>query len=261
MKAKTAQYMLLWLPLFLAMVVFSPASQEAKALWLIPGLLLYFGALVKILLLGWRQLEAPRPKMNIAMLFFPILGFYGAYRVLYAYPHAYSLYTKRHGLRLQPINPWPYRLFGILCSTYVGLLLVPLLGPLLYPLLILPLLKAQEHLSRATRKKGSEYYRERSEQQQKKQKEQQKQEQQRKQKSSFDGIDFYKIYEGPWQELRLPPSAGNDAIKQAYRTRMGRLHPDRIQSLELDEDFLKLATIKAQHLNRAYEEVRRERRF
>ena len=59
----------------------------------------------------------------------------------------------------------------------------------------------------------------------------------------------------PYETLGVPRSASQDAIRQAYRARMGEYHPDKVA--HLGEDLQRLAHEKALQIQAAYEQLRR----
>ncbi|HTO23132.1 MAG TPA: DnaJ domain-containing protein, partial [Spirochaetia bacterium] len=59
--------------------------------------------------------------------------------------------------------------------------------------------------------------------------------------------------------LGVRPDAGIDEIKAAYRALSLRHHPDKVANL--GPEFVKVAEEKFKAIQRAYEEVRRERGF
>ena len=62
-----------------------------------------------------------------------------------------------------------------------------------------------------------------------------------------------------WEILEVPQCAPKEVIQKAFREKILRYHPDRLESL--GEEFRKLAEEKAKELNWAYAAAKRERRF
>ena len=54
-------------------------------------------------------------------------------------------------------------------------------------------------------------------------------------------------------------SAGDEALKAAYRKLMVENHPDKAIARGMPEEFIKIATDKIAAINEAYDEIRRER--
>ena len=59
--------------------------------------------------------------------------------------------------------------------------------------------------------------------------------------------------------LRVTPAASNDEIRTAYKARMKAVHPDRLASLDLDEEIAKAAVLATQKVNYAYQKIMRDR--
>lgn len=59
--------------------------------------------------------------------------------------------------------------------------------------------------------------------------------------------------------LNVSRNSSNEEIKKAYRMLSKQYHPDRVT--HLGEEFAKLANNKFQHINTAYEEIRKEKGF
>ena len=69
--------------------------------------------------------------------------------------------------------------------------------------------------------------------------------------SEFGGNDdHYKV-------LGLNKKASTEEVKKAYRTMAKQYHPDRVS--HLGEDFIKIANEKFGRINKAYEEIKKER--
>ena len=89
-----------------------------------------------------------------------------------------------------------------------------------------------------------------------------------KQKSKLHGEDFSggeKLEDKGLQAfdayatLRVAPTASNDEIRTAYKTRMKAVHPDRLADLGLDEEIAKAALHASQKVNFAYQKIMRDR--
>lgn len=84
-------------------------------------------------------------------------------------------------------------------------------------------------------------------------------------KSKLYGEDFSsepKLQDKPFDAyatLRVTPAATNDEIRMAYKARMKAVHPDRLASLDLDEEISKAALLATQKVNYAYQKIMRDR--
>lgn len=65
----------------------------------------------------------------------------------------------------------------------------------------------------------------------------------------------------PYQVLGCQRSDTEDVIRRRYRKLMSRYHPDRFIAMELDEEFIQLASRKTQEIKEAYEQIARQRGF
>lgn len=65
----------------------------------------------------------------------------------------------------------------------------------------------------------------------------------------------------PYALLGCSRSDTDDEIRRSYRKLMSRYHPDRFIAMELDEEFVELASRKMQAIREAYEEIARQRGF
>jgi DnaJ like chaperone protein len=71
--------------------------------------------------------------------------------------------------------------------------------------------------------------------------------------------EFVRDGGGAWEVLGIRPDATIEEIKAAYRTLSLKHHPDKVANL--GPEFVKVAEEKFKAIQRAYEEVRRERGF
>lgn len=63
----------------------------------------------------------------------------------------------------------------------------------------------------------------------------------------------------PYHILGLTPEASDSDIRLARRNRLNEYHPDKVKARGLPEDFETLFTHKAAAINRAYDQISRER--
>lgn len=61
--------------------------------------------------------------------------------------------------------------------------------------------------------------------------------------------------------LGIEEDASNEDIKRAYRRLMSQHHPDKLMAKGLTEEVMKMATEKAQHIQLAYDQIRKIRGF
>jgi DnaJ like chaperone protein len=61
--------------------------------------------------------------------------------------------------------------------------------------------------------------------------------------------------------LGCSPGDSDEEIRRRYRKLLSRYHPDRFIAMELDEEFVQLASGKVQRIRQAYEEIARRRGF
>lgn len=66
--------------------------------------------------------------------------------------------------------------------------------------------------------------------------------------------------EDPYGLLRIEDTASDAEIRQAWMTRLKSCHPDRLASLNLDEDIISTARRVSQRINAAYDQIIRTRR-
>ncbi len=62
-----------------------------------------------------------------------------------------------------------------------------------------------------------------------------------------------------YQVLGVTRKASNDEVKKAYRKLVQEFHPDRMQAKGVPEDFMKIAHEKMAEINKAYDEICKER--
>lgn len=64
--------------------------------------------------------------------------------------------------------------------------------------------------------------------------------------------------EPPWHTvLNVSPNASNEEVRHAYRTMIGKYHPDKVASL--GEELRALAEKKSKEIDTAYQQALRER--
>lgn len=68
---------------------------------------------------------------------------------------------------------------------------------------------------------------------------------------------FYDDLESAYKVLGISPDATNDEVKKAYRKMAVKFHPDKVE--HLGDDYQKSANEKFQHINDAYERIKKER--
>jgi DnaJ like chaperone protein len=61
--------------------------------------------------------------------------------------------------------------------------------------------------------------------------------------------------------LEITPKANKNEIKRAYRKLMSQNHPDKLIAQGLPEEMIKLATDKTQKIQKAYEQIKKEKGF
>ena len=60
----------------------------------------------------------------------------------------------------------------------------------------------------------------------------------------------------PYGVLGCSPGDSDEEIKRRYRQLIAKYHPDRFIGLELDEEFVRLASERFEEVKQAYEEIR-----
>lgn len=70
-----------------------------------------------------------------------------------------------------------------------------------------------------------------------------------------------RVFHDPYRVLNCSRSSSDEEIKKSYRELIARYHPDRFVGMNLDDDFVKLASQKFQEIQSAYEEIRKARGF
>jgi DnaJ like chaperone protein len=77
----------------------------------------------------------------------------------------------------------------------------------------------------------------------------------------FESIQamFVPNTEADYKILEIEPSASDEEVKKAYRRMAMKFHPDKVS--HLGEDFQKAANEKFQSVNKAYENIKKERKM
>ena len=65
----------------------------------------------------------------------------------------------------------------------------------------------------------------------------------------------------PYVVLGLTPHASDDAVRHARRQRLSEFHPDRVRARGLPRDYETLYTDRASRINRAYDQIVKERQL
>jgi DnaJ like chaperone protein len=75
----------------------------------------------------------------------------------------------------------------------------------------------------------------------------------------FESIQamFVPNTEGDYKILEIEPSASDEEVKKAYRRMAMKFHPDKV--IHLGDDFQKAANEKFQSVNKAYENIKKDR--
>ncbi len=68
-------------------------------------------------------------------------------------------------------------------------------------------------------------------------------------------------FRDPYDVLGCSPRDSDDKIRKTYHKLVARYHPDKFIGLELDKEFIDLASRRFQEIQEAYEEIRRSRGF
>jgi len=79
--------------------------------------------------------------------------------------------------------------------------------------------------------------------------------------SDFESIQamFVRNIDADYKILEITPGASNEKLKKAYRRMAMKYHPDKVS--HLGNDFQKAAKEKFQMVNRAYENIKKERKI
>lgn len=79
--------------------------------------------------------------------------------------------------------------------------------------------------------------------------------------SDYQSIEamFIPNTDADYKILEIEPSASNEELKKAYRRMAMKFHPDKVSNL--GEDFQNAAKEKFQRVNRAYENIKKERKI
>ncbi len=64
----------------------------------------------------------------------------------------------------------------------------------------------------------------------------------------------------PYAILRVEPTASNEEVRAAWMRRLKASHPDRLASLNLDQEIVRAARRVSQQINAAYDAISRQRR-
>lgn len=77
----------------------------------------------------------------------------------------------------------------------------------------------------------------------------------------FESIQamFIRNVNADYKILEIEPGASNEELKKAYRRMAMKYHPDKV--IHLGEDFQKAANEKFQMVNKAYENIKKERKI
>lgn len=65
----------------------------------------------------------------------------------------------------------------------------------------------------------------------------------------------------PYEILGCSRSSSDEEIKKKYRELIAKYHPDRFVGMNLDDEFVKLASDKFQDIQSAYSSIRNSRGF
>jgi DnaJ like chaperone protein len=72
---------------------------------------------------------------------------------------------------------------------------------------------------------------------------------------------FIKSANNAYQVLGISPEATDAEVKKTYKKRVVENHPDKLIAKGVPQDFIDAATDKMAKLNKAYDEIRKERKF
>jgi preprotein translocase subunit Sec63 len=75
---------------------------------------------------------------------------------------------------------------------------------------------------------------------------------------AFDAGWFWRKGPDPYQELGISESATDEEVERAYRRLITQYHPDRLEGVA--EELRSQAKDRASRINRAYEQIRKQRR-
>ncbi|HOO64160.1 MAG TPA: J domain-containing protein [Synergistaceae bacterium] len=65
----------------------------------------------------------------------------------------------------------------------------------------------------------------------------------------------------PYEVLGCSPGDPDDKIRKSYRDLVTKYHPDRFIGMDLDDDFIRLASERFSAIQEAYKQIRRLRGF
>lgn len=68
-------------------------------------------------------------------------------------------------------------------------------------------------------------------------------------------------YGDPYDVLKCSRKSSNEEVKKSYRLLISKYHPDKFVGMDLDDEFVKLASKKFQEIQAAYDQVRKQRGF
>jgi DnaJ-domain-containing protein 1 len=82
---------------------------------------------------------------------------------------------------------------------------------------------------------------------------------QQKKESNTNTNQTVNSLENAFKVLEISPNASNNEIKSAYKKKIKEYHPDRLETF--GEELKKLAQVKTQEINKAYNLIREKRGF